>query len=205
MYSPPLHITLCNDFTSWKTAPIIRVANGMFEKTAIGGCALEEVFRSEVAYFRRIGRKQGAKRKASKCERTAVEEQSPFFRNVAFLITFLRQWEKGSKAKVQGCTTEERNEVIFISNQPLSQIDYKLNCTFTIYPNPSIDGDFIFDYDNLKDGNTRIEIFDITGKRIYHRKSNQSNYNFYIEKPGIYIFKLIENEEIVHIQKIVRI
>jgi len=37
MYSPPLHITLQKDSTSWKTALIIRVANWMIEKTAIGG------------------------------------------------------------------------------------------------------------------------------------------------------------------------
>jgi len=46
MYSPPLHITLYNDSTSWKTALIIRVANWMFEKAAIRGCALEGGFRS---------------------------------------------------------------------------------------------------------------------------------------------------------------
>ena len=40
MYSPPLHITLQKDSTSWKTALIIRVANGMIEKTAIGGRVL---------------------------------------------------------------------------------------------------------------------------------------------------------------------
>jgi len=110
---------------------------GMFEKTAISGRALEWRFRSEEVCFRRQGDGMRAKRKAWKCERSAVAEQSPFFQTRPFLVTFLRQWEKSNKPFLTATHLQDGGKdryLSILSNQQLKGENLKhTTMLYTLY------------------------------------------------------------------------
>lgn len=77
----------------------------------------------------------------------------------------------------------------------LSLEDIEYNTTLSIYPNPAKD------YVNISISNniaTRVEIYDVLGKRVFVRKVNESMpLNISSLQPGLYLFKFIQNERVV--------
>jgi len=74
----------------------------------------------------------------------------------------------------------------------LSTIEFELESTFTLSPNPAKD------YVNISISNdleTRIEIYDVLGKRVFIRKINTSmDIDLSSLKTGLYIFKFIQKD-----------
>ncbi|MEN8194645.1 MAG: T9SS type A sorting domain-containing protein, partial [Bacteroidota bacterium] len=93
-----------------------------------------------------------------------------------------------------------------IPSNPAS-VDSFENELFTIYPNPS-NGIFTFTSENILQGESLIEIIDVTGKRVYtfsfNNKLNSSvNIDLSNENSGIYFVKIL-NQNKCFTQKLIK-
>lgn len=80
---------------------------------------------------------------------------------------------------------------------PLATQDFTLNRAITIYPIPSKDGIINITNNNSEVTLSTIEIFDITGKKIYNQKLNnnlQQQINLNNANSGIYFAKITDND-----------
>lgn len=96
--------------------------------------------------------------------------------------------------------TDYANAVAAIPNSlmlPLATQDYTLNRAITIYPIPSKDGIVNIINNNAELTLNIIEVFDITGKKIFNQKLNnnlQQQINLNNAKSGIYFAKITDND-----------
>jgi len=77
------------------------------------------------------------------------------------------------------------------------------NSNFTIYPNPSSDGQFIIELTN-KTTESTIEIYDLMGKKVWSKVSSENKLEIDIsnQPKGIYLVKVVSENNVI-IQKIV--
>ncbi len=75
-----------------------------------------------------------------------------------------------------------------------------------VYPNPSIDGEFMLEIDDHKPiDKCTVEIFDISGRKIMQLAVKESLSQFFIQESGMYFIKVSDNNHVLHYQKIVKI
>ncbi len=93
-----------------------------------------------------------------------------------------------------------------LPSTPRSREEQALDKLIHIYPNLSYDGEFNIELLNEHHIYPKnMEVFDLSGRIIHSQKLKGEINHFHIEKSGMYIIKIYENNIEVHHQKIVKI
>ncbi|MCO6500720.1 MAG: T9SS type A sorting domain-containing protein, partial [Vicingus serpentipes] len=77
-----------------------------------------------------------------------------------------------------------------------------------VYPNPSM-GQFFVEYELKKSEKGRLELYDLIGKKVFSQPLNpglkREHINLNNQENGIYLYKVIVNEQVVHTEKLLMI
>ncbi len=85
------------------------------------------------------------------------------------------------------CGTSDYAEMLKVKLEPSVSVEESSDTDISVFPNPS-GGKFTIQ--NLKFSEYTIEIFDISGKRIYQTRATSEQYNVNLNQSGVYLVKI---------------
>ena len=74
---------------------------------------------------------------------------------------------------------------------------------FSIFPNPSSDGNFNIAYPEYLRGKLNVDIYDVIGKLVYSKQKLSSNQIAFIPLSGIYFLKVSDEQHKCYFKKII--